>query len=271
MSEFSETPAVEENIAYSADLSDDIIKALNKDADEPLETVTVEETKEGENYPDTEQEEEIKETEETEEETEETEEETKEEDETDSEVQSVVEDLQKQADACGAFLGAKGLDYNAIRDRYLEKGRMAQSDIKALEAVGISEELIQGYIEGQQARYEVYARHIKDMAGGDEGYEELMQWAAKNLTDKEIKHFDKAVESNDVDEARFAVKGLLAMRDKAKGKEPKLVHGRTEVRTPPIKGFSSLAEQARAQSDPRYEIDEEYTKMVDRRIMASNY
>ena len=94
---------------------------------------------------------------------------------------------------------------------------------------------------------------------------------SKVISEKEKKHFNKAVESNDVDEARLAVKGLVAMRDKARGAKPQLVHGKTAAAPKGIKPFRSLKEQADAQADPRYEFDPEYTRMVDRRIMASNY
>ena len=274
MSEFSEIPVVyEEGGAYSADMSDDLASFM-AEYGEPAP--------DGENYPD----EDLPEEEEAEEEetgdledgeAEESEEDSEEddedsEDEADEEVQGVVESLQKQADACGAFLAAKGIDYNALREEYLEDGKLSKSSLKALADAGINEELINGYIEGQQARFEVYAQHVKAIAGGEEEYGKLMKWADKHLSEKEKKHFNRAVESNDVDEARFAVKGLMAMREKAQGgARPKLVHGKASKAQKAVKGFRDLAEQSKAMDDPRYEVDPEYTRMVDRRILASEY
>lgn len=276
MSEFSETPMVEESgAAYGTDLSDDILTALQMGDEESSEE---ELTPDGETYPDEEEGEQESEDESFDDETEEEEndgdndeEEESEEDEAGEEVQSAVDGLQKQADACGAFLAAKGLDYNAIREQYLEDGKLSRANIEALEKAGISADLVNGYIEGQQARFEVYAQHVKEIAGGEKEYAALTKWAAKNLSEKEIKHFNKAVDSNDVDEARYAVKGLMALREQAKGTKPQLVHGKTARPKAAVKGFRSLAEQARAQADPRYEIDPEYTKAVDRRILASMY
>lgn len=258
MSQFSENPAVYEEVPYSADLVDDIAAALSEEYGTP-ETAE-EQTPDGENYPDDEPEEELEEDEDSDE------------DAADEEVQSVVDDLQKQADACGKFLAAKGIDYNALRDEYLENGKLSKANLKSLADAGIDEELINGYIEGQQARFKVYSQHVMDIAGGAEEYDKLLRWAGKNLSEKEIKHFNKAVDSNDVDEARFAVKGLMAMREKAQGgRRPKLVHGKTSRPAPSVKGFRSLAEQAKAMDDPRYEVDPEYTRKVDRRILASGY
>lgn len=275
MSEFSDTPmSLESEPSYSDAQAEDILRALDMGGEaeeEPADDITPD----GENYPDTEPEEEDDEgfEDETEDaDDEETEDEEKtEEDEADEEVQSVVEDLQKQADACAKFLGGKGIDYNALREEYLADGKLSKDSLKALADIGIDEELITGYIEGQQSRYEIYAQHVKAIAGGEKEYVKIMAWADKNLSEKEKKHFNRAVESNDVDEARLAVKGLVAMRDKARGAKPQLVHGKTAAAPKGIKPFRSLKEQADAQADPRYEFDPEYTRMVDRRIMASDY
>lgn len=275
MSEFSDTPMSYETEQPVSDAqAEDILRALDMGEDveeEPADDITPD----GENYPDTEPEGEDgegfeDESEDADEEEEEDEEKT-EEDEADEEVQSVVEDLQKQADACHKFLASKGIDYNALREEYLEDGKLSKNSLKALADIGIDEELITGYIEGQQSRYEIYAQHVKAIAGGEKEYARLMTWADKNLSEKEKKHFNRAVESNDVDEARLAVKGLVAMRDKARGAKPQLVHGKTAAAPKGIKPFRSLKEQADAQADPRYEFDPEYTRMVDRRIMASNF
>ena len=279
MSQFSDNPAVYEEIPYSAELADDIASALSEEYGEPEKPAP-----DGENYPDEdfpEEDEDVEESEESEDEEpeeddeddsdEEDDEETSE-DEADEEVKGVVESLQKQADACANFLAAKGIDYNALREEYLEEGKLSKANLKALADAGIDEELINGYIEGQQARFEVYSQHVMAIAGGAEEYDKLCKWARKHLSEKEIKHFDKAVDSNDVDEARFAVKGLMAMREKANGgSRPKLVHGKTSRPAPSVKGFRSLAEQAKAMDDPRYEVDPEYTRKVDRRILASGY
>ena len=291
MSDFNDTPmTVEEPISdYSAsEMSDDLTAALIAEYGEPDKGGEPEEqTPDGENYPDEDfPEEDTEEDSDEEAEDEEPEdgddsddedsdeesEEESEEDEADKEVQGVVESLQKQADACATFLAAKGIDYNALRDEYLADGKLSKANLKALADAGIDEELINGYIEGQQARFETYSQHVMAIAGGAEEYDKLCKWAAKHLSEKEIKHFDRAVDSNDVDEARFAVKGLMALREKAQGgSRPKLVHGKTSAPAKSVKGFRSLAEQAKAQADPRYEVDPEYTRKVDRRILASGY
>lgn len=281
MSDFTEPMTVEENLGdYSADMADDLTAALIAEYGEP--------DKDGENYPDEDfpeeedgEEDEAGEQEEPEESGEDgDEEESEEEDDdekseegkADEEVQGVVESLQKQADACATFLAAKGIDYNALREEYLADGKLSKANLKTLADAGIDEELINGYIEGQQARFETYSQHVMAIAGGAEEYDKLCKWAAKHLSEKEIKHFNKAVDSNDVDEARFAVKGLMALREKAQGgSRPKLVHGKTSAPAKSVKGFRSLAEQSKAMEDPRYEVDPEYTRKVDRRILASGY
>lgn len=194
-----------------------------------------------------------------------------EEEEADKDAQEIVDSLQTQADACATLLAKSGIDYNEVREEYLENGCLSKATLKTLADAGYSEELIEGYIAGQQARYEVYASHVMNIAGGEKPYRELLAWADKNLSEKEKTHFNKAVDSNDIDEARFAITGLMARREKVKGVKPNIVHGKTAQSKQAVKGYANLAELAKAQRDPRYETDAAYTREVERRILASDF
>lgn len=189
----------------------------------------------------------------------------------DDSVREVVDGLQTEADACAAFLNSKGVDYNALVEEYQADGKLSRVSLEALTKAGIGEDLIKGYIDGQQARMDVYANRVKTIAGGEAEYGKLMRWASTHLSDKEIKHYDKAVESHDIDEARFALEALIARRDKEVGIRPNLLKGRSAKVTQAPKGFRSLEEMAAAQDDPRYETDEAYTRLVERRMLASDF
>ena len=194
-----------------------------------------------------------------------------EDDEEDIEVKETIESLTAQGDACAALLAKSNINYSQLVAEYQERGELSRESLNALEAAGYSEDLVTGYIEGQQAKMNVYSDRVQNMVGGAKEYAKLMKWAARNLTPKEIAHYDKAVESFDIDEARFAIDGLIARRDRAVGVKPSLIKGRMPHAAPALKGFSSLEEMAKAQDDPRYETDEAYTRMVERRMLNSNF
>ena len=191
--------------------------------------------------------------------------------EADTAVRDTVADVQSEADAVQALLGKSGIDYNALVSEYKENDGLTKESIKKLADAGFGENLVTGYIKGQQARLDVYSDRVMAIAGGETEYGKLVKWASKNLSEAEITHYDKMVESNDIDAARFAIKGLMARRAAAIGVEPKLVKGKTVRMAGNVKGYTSMEEMAAAQDDPRYETDEAYTRMVERRMLASNF
>lgn len=191
--------------------------------------------------------------------------------EADTAVRDTVADVQSEADAVQALLGKSGIDYNALVSEYKENDGLTKESIKKLADAGFGENLVTGYIKGQQARLDIYSDRVMAIAGGEVEYGKLVKWASKNLSEAEITHYDKMVESNDIDAARFAIKGLMARRAAAVGVEPKLVKGKSVRLAGSVKGYASLEEMASAQDDPRYETDEAYTRMVERRMLASNF
>ena len=191
--------------------------------------------------------------------------------EADTAVRDTVADVQSEADAVQALLGKSGIDYNALVSEYKENDGLTKESIKKLADAGFGENLVTGYIKGQQARLDIYSDRVMAIAGGEAEYGKLVKWASKNLSEAEITHYDKMVESNDIDAARFAIKGLMARRAAAVGVEPKLVKGKSVRLAGSVKGYASLEEMASAQDDPRYETDEAYTRMVERRMLASNF
>ena len=183
-----------------------------------------------------------------------------------------VDSLTAEGDAAAAMLSKHDISYTDLCTEFKENGELSAASIAALEKAGFTRELVQGYIEGQQSRYySGYILPIKKAAGGEEEYDSLCDWAFKNLSEKEQARFNKAVESNDIDIALTAVENLVNRRNKAVGTRPELIPGKTAKPTPSLRGFTSLEEMAKAMDDPRYEVDMNYTKKVERRMLASDF
>ena len=109
---------------------------------------------------------------------------------------------------------------------------------------------------------------IKNEAGGDEGYTNLMQWSSDNLDAADIEAFDSLVDSGNSRLIRLAVAGLKAEMEKAVGFDGELATGRAPTTTVDV--FRSQAEVVQAMSDPRYDRDPAYRNDVFEKLERSN-
>lgn len=109
---------------------------------------------------------------------------------------------------------------------------------------------------------------LKGIAGGDEGYTQMMSWANDNLNEQEIKMFDAVMDTNNPVAAFFAVQALNYRYQDSVGYEGRMLTGRSSVDT--SNAFRSQAELVRAMEDSRYEKDAAYREDVRLRLENSN-
>ena len=109
---------------------------------------------------------------------------------------------------------------------------------------------------------------IKESAGGDKAYANVVNWAKDNLDNSQTAAFDEVVNTGSVQAIKLAVAGLKAEYDKANGVEGRMVTGKTA----PPKGdvFRSQAELVEAMSDRRYDSDPAYRQDVIEKLDRSN-
>src|SRR6056300_1119329 len=161
-----------------------------------------------------------------------------------------------------------GLDMSALQAEYAEKGELDTKSYEALEKAGISKEYVDSYIAGQEAIAKTQADEIKSTVGGDETYQEMVDWASKNMTEGEKTAYNKAVNSGDMDTVKLAVNALKSQFERANGVEPKLVEGKAQPSQE--QGFLSWAQVTEAMSDPRYAKDMAYQNEVKNKLANSN-
>ena len=108
---------------------------------------------------------------------------------------------------------------------------------------------------------------LKNLAGGDQEYSNMLQWAEKNLNAQEINMFDQVMEKGDPLAAFFAVRSLAYRYDDARGVEGKMITGNA----PKTSGeqFRSQAEVVRAMSDYRYDRDQAYRQDIMDKLSLS--
>jgi hypothetical protein len=198
--------------------------------------------------------------------TEETEEQTQEEGEFDAE--------EYYGDGLASVLEEVGIDAQDITQRFTDTGEISEDDYSKLGEAGFSKQVVDTYLDGLRGVGEgdeiptQQIQNIKDSVGGDQAYEQMADWCQQNLSEQEIKAFDKITETADAPVIQLAVEGLYTRYQNAMGVEPDLVTGRPAASGPTP--YRSTAEVVAAMSDKRYGKDVSYTEDVQNRLAGSD-
>lgn len=158
-----------------------------------------------------------------------------------------------------------GVDYASIEAEYQENGTLSEATYKDLADKGIPKEMVDQYIAGQEAVVQQAQVKLQALAGGEQGYNEMIQWAAENLSEGEKDAFNSSL--NNTNQAEFAIQGLYSRFKAAQG--PNLVKGQSNVGT--TAGYQSKAEMTQDMHDPRYKKDPAFRAMVQRKLAKSNW
>lgn len=171
------------------------------------------------------------------------------------------------ADDANEFLDELGLDYTSfVQDYQANGGELSEEAYAALEEAGLSSELVDSFIAGQEAVVQDMRETAYDIVGGEAEYTDMIEWAQANLGETEINAFNRALET-DMDSALFAIQGLASVYRSDVGVEPQLFEG-----TPATSAgaFSSVAELTAAMKDSRYESDPAYRQSVAAKLSRSD-
>jgi hypothetical protein len=109
---------------------------------------------------------------------------------------------------------------------------------------------------------------LRGIAGGDEGYQDMVAWASENLSPEDIQRYDNVIASGNYDAISFAVLALQSKYTEAMGVEGQLFTGKPAGNTRDV--FRSQAEVVAAMSDPRYDRDHAYRSDVFEKLERSN-
>ena len=151
-------------------------------------------------------------------------------------------------------------------DEYAEKGELSETSYSELQNIGLSKEVVDAYISGQQALAEQKANSIMSTVGGKEQYTEMVNWASKNLSSEEIKAFNNTVDNGSLEQAQLAIAGVQA-KYSANNTEPNLFSG-TKADT--NVGYRSVGEMLADINDPRYTTDSAFRADVENKVKLSN-
>ena len=153
-------------------------------------------------------------------------------------------------------------------NEFAEKGSLAETSYAELAKQGLDKTLVDSYIDGQKLVAETNTKSIQDVAGGKEEYSELVEWAGKNLSEAEQKVYNDMVDSGNIDQAKFAVQGLMTRAGMVNNPtQPELFQGTSDIT--PTDSYQSVSQVTDAMNDPRYEKDPSYRKKVTDKLGRS--
>ena len=158
---------------------------------------------------------------------------------------------------------------------YAETGELTPEVMEQFNSMS-SADLVSAYMEMQgnlptapdTDLTDAEVNQIKNYAGGEEGYTQLMQWSGENLDQADVEAFDSLVDSGNARLIKLAVAGLKAEMEKSVGFEGEMATGRAPRQQVDV--FRSQAEVVEAMSDPRYDRDPAYRQDVFEKLGRSN-
>ena len=163
---------------------------------------------------------------------------------------------------------------------YFDNGNKLSPETLAKFSSMSSQDLIKAYMEvSQNPEFQQQGappaeittsqiNQIKNSAGGEQKYAQIINWAKTNLPEDQITAFDEVVNTGSVQAIQLAVSGLKAEYDNANGVEGRMVTGKAPNNSGDV--FRSQQELVAAMNDVRYDRDPAYRQDVIEKLDRSN-
>jgi methionine synthase II (cobalamin-independent) len=181
---------------------------------------------------------------------------------------------QEQADAEGQLLAGNFKTTEDLERAYIElrkefSSRGSQQEEVQEEEEGEEEEgEEEEEDESSETLTEEQAEQLQNMVGGEQAYNDMLNWAGQNISQADCDLFDSVVGKGDPNSCLFAIQALNAKYQEAVGKDGRLLTGKGAVDKQDV--FRSQQEVVQAMSDPRYEKDPAFRNDVYAKLERSN-
>ena len=179
----------------------------------------------------------------------------------------------------GELFKNNNIDPFAMSKHFEENnGTLDDSMYEQLSKAGLSKTVVDNYLDGVRNEVGFNADtpepvlsqpevdEIKGLAGGDKGYDALMEWAGENLTKEDAKNYDDVLATANKAAIKFAVKALMGQYEDSQGRDSTIVTGKQSS----TETYRSMAEVVRDMNKPEYTTDEAFRDDVIRKLAQSN-
>ena len=168
---------------------------------------------------------------------------------------------------------------SSASEEFAESGKLTPETLAAFNSMS-SQDLVEAYMKVQASLPDevteatsiditnAAVNEVKNYAGGEKVYQDVVNWAGENLNQGAIDAFDSIVGTGNVDAIKLAVNGLKAQYETANGYEGRMITGKAPTATKDA--FRSQAELVKAMSDKRYDNDPAYRQDVIEKLERSD-
>jgi hypothetical protein len=169
---------------------------------------------------------------------------------------------------------------SASDEYYANDGKLSPETLQKFKGMS-SQDLVDAYLEVTKSPdwqatppsqvqdvTENQINEVKNFAGGEQEYRNMVQWAGENLDQDAIKAFDDIVASGSISTIKLAVSGLKSQYQNAVGYEGKMLQGKAAPERGDV--FRSQAELVAAMNDKRYDRDPAYRQDVIEKLDRSD-
>jgi hypothetical protein len=160
-------------------------------------------------------------------------------------------------------------EFDQYNSEYNEQGGLQDATYEALEKKGISRDLVDNYIQGQNSLNEAHQSGLLSLVGGEANYDAMTEWASENVDESELGAYNDAI-TGEVSAASLAIKGLWSQFVAATGEAstPQLIQG---GKAPSVGGYGSTYEMQEDMKDPRYKAgDLNWHAHVEKRLSMTS-
>ena len=158
-------------------------------------------------------------------------------------------------------------NFTDFEQEFVQNGKLSDDSYSKLEGMGFSKDQVDQYIAGQSHYADSVKSQIHGIAGGEEQYSELIQWASVNMDQAAIKEYNDAVDAMDVSKMQRSLEYMKLKKGEATPSPARRIEG--ESGGTGMQPFADKNEWQRAQTNRLYGKDRQYTNMVDQRYLAA--
>jgi len=164
---------------------------------------------------------------------------------------------------------ATGVQLDKFYDEFADKGELTNQSYEELAKQGLNKDLVDSFIEGQNAIAEQQTANMHATVGGKENYDGMINWASEHLSETESKAFNAIMDKGNKDEMSLAINGMNSRYKSAVGaNEPRTIRGTAPKVSADV--FKSTYEVAEAINNPKYSKDTFYRKQVEDKLKRSD-
>lgn len=183
-------------------------------------------------------------------------------------VEDTIKATKESTEEAAKTLSEKGIDYGALTTEYEEKGALSEDTYKKLADAGYPKAVVDTYIRGVEAANEAFVNSVYTAAGGKAEYDKLSNYIQSKGKDA-VEGFNDALMNGSLSTVKMLINGFKAEMTLRNGTQKASVLGSGSPAG--TSGFANEADMDKAMDDPRYGVDEEYTKQVTKRLSKSKF